>query len=50
MTPNSPPTLNEPPTLKEIEAARDRIASYIRHTPLVSAIAIKDAIPDCPHL
>ncbi|MEA5447800.1 threonine/serine dehydratase [Leptolyngbya sp. CCNP1308] len=50
MTPNPPHPLNEPPTLKDIEAARDRIAPYIRHTPLVPAIALKDAIPGCPHL
>lgn len=43
-------TSNSPPTLKDVEAARDRIASYIRHTPLVPAIALKDAIPGCPHL
>lgn len=43
-------TPNLPPTLEDIEAARDRIAPYIRHTPLVRAIALKDAIPSCPQL
>ncbi|MEP0906633.1 threonine/serine dehydratase [Leptolyngbya subtilissima ST-M1] len=46
---DEPPALNEP-SLDEVKAARDRIAPYIRHTPLVPAIAIKQPIPSCPDL
>lgn len=38
------------PSLNEVKAARDRIAPYIRHTPLVPAIALKQSIPGCPAL
>ncbi|MBE9158839.1 threonine/serine dehydratase [Nodosilinea sp. LEGE 06152] len=39
-----------PPTLDDVKAARDRIAPYIRHTPLVPASALKQSIPGCPDL
>ncbi|PSR19704.1 serine/threonine dehydratase [filamentous cyanobacterium CCP3] len=38
------------PTLDEVKAARTRTAPYIRHTPLVPAIALKQPIPGCPDL
>lgn len=39
-----------PPTLDDVRVARDRIAPYIRYTPLIPAIALKQAIPGCPDL
>ncbi|WP_017297678.1 threonine ammonia-lyase [Nodosilinea nodulosa] len=50
MTPNPLTTLDEAPTIDEVKAARDRITPYLRHTPLVPAIALKQPIPGCPDL
>ncbi|MBE9137193.1 threonine/serine dehydratase [Nodosilinea sp. LEGE 07088] len=38
------------PTLAQVQAAQRRIAPYLRHTPLVPAIALKQTIPGCPNL
>ncbi|MGG6238012.1 threonine ammonia-lyase [Nodosilinea sp. AN01ver1] len=38
------------PTLADVKAACGRIAPYIRHTPLVPAIALKQPISGCPNL
>lgn len=48
MAPDLP--FNLPPTLDQVKAARDRIAPYIRHTPLVPASALKQSITGCGDL
>jgi threonine dehydratase len=43
-------TLDLTPTLDQVKAAQQRIAPYLRHSPLIPAIALKQAIPGCPDL